>query len=114
MKRSAVAAIAMLTLLTPWGSASAQEALTGAKIKALFPGNYEIVVYGFKLALTGSKGGGLNIRFDNDKDTGRWSVKGNQLCIMLKEWADGQTGCAPVSYDGKTWYNAAGVRFRRR
>ncbi len=45
-------------------------------------------------------------------DTGRWSVRSGKLCIMLRDWFDGQTRCSHVVRGGNR-SRAETVRFRK-
>jgi hypothetical protein len=45
-------------------------------------------------------------------DTGRWTLRGNSLCIAWKTWLGGKTSCSAVVADDG-WYRGGSVKFRR-
>lgn len=81
-------------------------------LRALFPGTFEAVVYGYTVSFTAHRDGSLVGRYAAATDTGRWSIKRGQLCIMLSSWLSGQTTCSVVVQQGQ-WYRAENVVFRK-
>ncbi len=45
------------------------------------------------------------------EDRGRWTVRGNQLCIMMPTWTLGRIECSKVVADSG-WYRGRNVAFR--
>jgi hypothetical protein len=89
------------------GSAHAGPArLNAAAIKQLFPGYFEARVKGYKVTLTGHKNGALKGEAYGRKDEGRWSVKGNALCVSFNDWTKGEAMCGTIVKDGE-WFVAA-------
>lgn len=86
--------------------------LSGAELKKIIPGAYTISVYGFAIRFNVRKGGTLKATFQDTSDTGKWSVRGDKLCISFKTWTDGKPSCSNIRYDGKKWFTADdGTRF---
>lgn len=81
-------------------------------LKAMFPGSFEAVVEGYTVSFTAHRDGSLVGRYATVTDSGRWSLRRGELCIMLSSWFDGRTECARVVHDGG-WYRADGVLFRK-
>lgn len=81
-------------------------------LKALFPGTFEAVVYGFRVSFTAHRDGSLIGRYAAATDTGRWSIQRGQLCIMMSTWLSGETTCSAVVQQGQ-WYRAESVVFRK-
>ena len=81
-------------------------------LKAIFPGNFEAVVEGYTVSFTALRDGSLVGRYASVNDSGRWSLRRGELCIMLSSWFNGRTECARVVYHGG-WYRADGVLFRK-
>jgi hypothetical protein len=86
--------------------------LEAQKLKALFPGSFQAVVNGWAVHFTARGDGSLIGKFRSKTDTGRWSIKSGQLCIMLTQWLGGRTACSQVVQDGQ-WYRADNVMFRK-
>ncbi len=103
------AALAATTL-----PAHASKKLAGAEIKKMMPGSYTLVIYGFNVGVSATGGGGLTVTLLGDTMKGKWSVKGDQLCITLVEGNKSESGCSQVTFDGKKFYSAGGVRFYAR
>jgi len=104
-------AVLTVLLVGSIANAEANETLSGNHIKKILPGNYTLVVYGFDVGVSASGGGALTLKAFGDQLKGRWSVKGNTLCLSFKEGNKTQTQCSPVTYDGKKWYTSAGLSF---
>ena len=81
-------------------------------LKSLFPGKFAISVSGVSVRIIAASNGNLTGKSFAGTDTGRWSVRQGRLCIMLRDWFDGQTRCAHVVREG-SWYRADTVRFRK-
>ncbi len=89
----------------------AAEKLTGSKIKKLMPGGHNLVVYGFNITVTATAGGNLKVSFLGDEIGGKWSVKGDQLCVTLIEGDQSESACAGVQHDGGKNYRAGNLKF---
>jgi hypothetical protein len=81
-------------------------------LNALFPGTFQAVVHGYNVTFVARRDGSLHGTFQSGTDTGRWSVRKGQLCIMLSNWLRGQTSCSGVVQHGD-WYRAENVVFRK-
>ena len=91
--------------------ASASQKLSGSQIRKLLPGSYTLVIYGFDIGVSAAGGGALLVTFIGGELKGKWSVKGDQLCVTLTDGMQSDSGCSAVQYDGKKYYSAGGVRF---
>ncbi len=84
------------------------------ELRKMFPGQFQARVKGFDVRFIASGDGRLKGFYGSLTDTGRWSVRGNRLCITLKDWLDGETKCAAVRRASHgPWYLAGNIRFRR-
>ena len=61
----------------------ALEALEPKALKALFPGTFHAVVHGQDVTFDARDDGSLVARSEENKDTGQWSIRQGQLCVML-------------------------------
>ena len=115
MNRKIVAAI-VLSLMTAMplagARASSDRPLPSWELRQLFPGTFRANVKGYDVRFVASRNGRLKGYYGGFSDEGRWSLRGNRLCIMLKDWLDGKTTCSPVRRT-RGWYMARGIRFRR-
>jgi hypothetical protein len=41
---------------------------------------------------------------DDERDTGKWQVRGDQLCQQWRSWLNGETVCVRISRSGETFY----------
>jgi hypothetical protein len=41
---------------------------------------------------------------NDEKDTGQWQVRGDQLCQKWRSWLNGETVCVRISKSGETFY----------
>ena len=109
--KGALALLIALPIVTSSNSTIASEVLTGAQLKKLFPGPHVLTAFGFQIKINASAAGGLSVSLGDEKDSGNWSVKGDQLCISLKELTEGKFGCGQVKYDGKKYLTVQGITF---
>ena len=93
-------------------AAQASDALDPKALKALFPGAFQAVVSGRAVSFVARRDGLLVGRSQSRTDSGRWSIRQGQLCIMLTSWLSGRTVCAQVVQQGD-WYRADTVLFRK-
>ena len=91
--------------------ARANEQLKGNQIRKLLPGAYTLVIFGFDIGVKATTSGNLSLTFLGDELNGKWSVKGDQLCITLIEKQQSETACSIIHYDGKKFFSASGLRF---
>ena len=82
-------------------------------MRQLFPGRFRAHVKGYDVRFVATRDGRLKGFYGTFTDEGRWSLRGNRLCIMLKDWLDGKTTCSAVRRARGPWYLARGIRFRR-
>ena len=108
MMGAAIVGIFFALLFHP---AMAAEKLTGSKIKELMPGGHNLVVYGFDISVTATAGGNLKVTFLGDEISGKWSVKGDQLCVTLIVDDKSESECADVQHEGGKNYVAGGLKF---
>lgn len=91
----------------------AGDVLTSDDIIRLTPGTFQAVVKGkYELTVTLNRNGSAIGRVPGLEDRGRWTVRGNQLCILLPTWTKGRVECSAVKADNG-WYRGRGVAFRK-
>ena len=112
MKRALVLAFASVCLASSVVPSSAQDKLSQQELRSLFPGNFTAVVKGYVVQFTAKGNGVLLGQMNGMKDTGRWSLQGGQLCIMMSNWTSGKSTCSTVVADNG-WYRGEGVKFRK-
>ena len=107
------AALLLASLLSPVASA-VERKVPSHELRQMFPGQFRAQVKGYDVRFIASGDGRLKGIYGGFTDTGRWSVRGNRLCITLKDWLDGKTKCAAVRRSANgPWYLAGSIRFRR-
>lgn len=111
-----VLAISAMGLAAPHGAAVAGN-LDSSSIRKLFPGEFEAVVRGYRIHISGSAGGRLVGEAYGQQDRGRWYMKGNTLCVAWNKWAEGKSTCGKISQQSG-WFVASGsggqiLKFRR-
>ncbi len=92
--------------------AASDRPLPSWELRQLFPGTFRAHVKGYDVRFVASRNGRLKGYYGRFSDEGRWSLRGNRLCIMLKDWLNGTTTCSRV-HRARGWYRARGIRFRR-
>ena len=108
------AVVAVAALSARVDAAHAEERLLpGKELRQLFPGQFRARVRGYDVRFVALADGRLKGFYGALTDEGRWSLRGNRLCIMLKDWLDGKTTCSAVRRARGPWYMARGIRFRR-
>ena len=100
-----------LAVMTASTATMADEVLTGAEIKKLFPGTHSLSVFGFHIRILASASGNVTVSLGEEADSGLWFVRGDQLCLSLKQLTKGEAGCSKVEYDGKTRLRVQGITF---
>lgn len=105
-----VGALLCLALSAPVSAAS----LTAAELRALAPGNYAVSIYGLvKMTISMRSGGVISgVTSKRKRDSGYWSVNGNQLCIRWNRWLKKKTRCASLSGKNGT-YSGGGLYIRK-
>ena len=83
-------------------NASAADKLSGADIRKLMTGTFNVSVADSVSAVAVfSAGGGISITTNKgEKDTGRWSISGNKLCVKFKRLLDRETKCSSLMNEG--------------
>ena len=112
MNKLSVLAIAGALAVASYAPATAAEKVSSRALKNLFPGQFQAIIKGYKVRFRALGNGRLYGTYKNLKDQGRWSVRRGRLCIMLKEWMNGQTKCSSVTKQNG-WYQSAQVQFRK-
>lgn len=94
------------------GPAAADEAMTSKQILRLAPGTFHAVVKGrWELEVTLTRDGVVVGKAQGLVDKGRWTVRGDQLCIVMPTWTRGRVECSAVVADSG-WYRGRNVSFR--
>lgn len=100
-------------LIAAISPAFADEAMTAKQIRKLAPGTFHAVVKGkFQLTVTLTRDGTVVGKAQGLEDRGRWTVRNDQLCIVLPTWTRGHIVCSAVVADNG-WYHSSAVSFRK-
>ncbi len=111
MKTLACAMIGSLILAT--SAAVAGDPMTAQDIIRLTPGTFHAVVKGkYELTVTLTRDGAAIGTAQGLEDRGRWTVRGDQLCIVMPAWTRGKVECSDVVAEGG-WYRGRSVSFRK-
>ena len=89
-------ALALLVCASTLAHAVEPGPLQGSAIRKMLPGRFEASALGFQFEFTLKRNGAVLGRFVSYSDTGKWSVRDDQLCISLDNWTSGTFKCAPV------------------
>ena len=110
-----ILALAAATVTVTGGNlqAATDRTVSPTELRKLFPGRFSAVVKGYRVRFVAKGNGRLKGFYGTMSDEGRWSVRGSRLCVMLREWLDGRTTCAPVRRENGDWYRARDIRFRK-
>lgn len=88
------------------------EALSTQQISKLFPGRYQVEIFGkFDLRVNMRANGTISGVAGKYSDTGKWSVENNTLCIAWSTWTKGKKGCSALRKNG-AWISGRGFRFK--
>lgn len=91
----------------------AGDSLSNQEILRLAPGTFQAVVRGkYAVTVTLARDGTVVGRLKGLEDRGRWTVRGDQLCIVLPTWTRGRVECSSVVADNG-WYRGRNVSFRK-
>ena len=106
--------VALIAAMSACSSvALAGEALTARDILRLTPGTFHAVVKGkFEVTVTLTRDGRAVGRVPGHEDKGRWTVRGDELCIVMPTWTRGRVECSLVIAE-EGWYRGRNVAFRR-
>jgi hypothetical protein len=86
--------------------------LSASEIMKLTPGTFHAVVKGkYKVTVTLTRDGTAVGKAQGHEDKGRWTVRGDQLCIMMPTFTLGKIECSAVIADSG-WYRGRNVAFR--
>ena len=111
MFRQAICGLGFLAACV--SSAAADETMSARQILKLAPGTFQAVVKGkYQLTVVLGRDGSAVGKAQGMTDKGRWTVRNNQLCIVLPTWTRGQVKCSTVIADNG-WYHSQDVSFRR-
>ncbi len=92
------------------GIVMANETLTASQIKTFVPGRAKARISGSAITISLSRRGTLSGKWAGERDTGKWHVSGDRLCIRFNNWLGGGTRCSSVSRSGNA-YRVSGVTF---
>ncbi|HRX37560.1 MAG TPA: hypothetical protein P5337_14305 [Aestuariivirga sp.] len=93
--------------------AQAGDALSNQEILRLAPGTFQALVKGkYAVTVTLARDGSAVGRAQGLEDRGRWTVRGDELCIVLPTWTRGRVECSAVVADNG-WYRGRNVAFRK-
>ena len=82
--------------------AHAGEKLAASEIRKIVPGTYNVSVADSVSAVAVlTAGGSISIVTNKgEKDSGRWSISGNKICVKFKHLLDRQFQCSSLTLDG--------------
>ena len=104
---------ALIAAASTASMARADEPMTAQQILRLAPGTFQAVVKGkYEVTVTLTRDGAAVGRVPGIEDRGRWTVRGNQLCIVMPVWTRGRVECSAVVADNG-WYRGRSVSFRK-
>jgi hypothetical protein len=109
LTRLAGAGVLGLLFLQP---VQASDALQPRALNALFPGTFHAVIFEQDVTFVARRNGSLLARSGASTDTGEWSIRHDELCIMLTSWLGGRTVCGQVIERGD-WYQVSYIVFRK-
>ncbi len=81
------------------GNARAGDPLSPADLKKLAPATYNVsVAESVKAIVKLTGGGGISVATNKgERDTGRWSIQGNKLCVVFKHLLDHKPNCSTLT-----------------
>jgi hypothetical protein len=109
LARLAAAGLLGIVLMPP---AQASDALQPRELKTLFPGTFHAVIHAQDVTFVARRNGSLLARSGGSTDAGEWSIRQDELCIMLTSWLGGRTVCGQVIAHGD-WYQVSYIVFRK-
>ena len=83
-------------------TATAADKLSAAEIRKLLSGTYHVSVADSVTAVAVfTSGNGIAVTTNKgEKDTGRWSISGNKVCVQFKHMLDHKNSCSSLVNDG--------------
>ncbi len=83
-------------------NAFAGDTLTATQIRKTLPGSYNVSVADSVSAVAViSPGGGISVVTNKgEKDTGRWTISGNKVCVQFKHLLDHKNNCSALTDEG--------------
>ena len=113
LARAALGVIAVaLASLLPATASLADEAMTPQQIMSLTPGTFNAVVKGkWQVVVTLTRDGTITGKAGKLTDQGRWTLRGDQLCIVMPTFTRGRVECSEVVADSG-WYRGRNVAFQ--
>jgi hypothetical protein len=113
MLARAICGLGILVSAVSGNTAFAESAMTAQEIIRLAPGTFHAVVKGkYELTVTLTRDGTAVGKAQGLEDKGRWTVRNDQLCIVLPTWTRGRVECSAVVADNG-WYMGRSVAFKR-
>lgn len=113
MTRYAAAVLTALGVLSFGAVAHADEPLNDQQLLHLFPGTFQALVRGkFEVTVTVTRDGVIVGQASGLQDQGRWTLRGNQLCIVMPAMTRGRVECSAVIAENG-WYKGRSVAFRK-
>ncbi len=103
--KSAASVLAILSLLCTTSQAG-EAPLDAQSIKKLIPGQHEARFKSYKVLFAADRAGRLAGRAHGVIDRGQWYMRGNQLCVVWKQWTEGMPKCGAIWQRGK-WFVAS-------
>ena len=104
----------LISVLALTNFAKADGQLTPAELKKLAPGNYHVVAGPISINVKLAKGGAISgVTDKGDKDSGRWSISGDRMCVKFKNWLDHQQKCDGLTQVGNELKGSAFSAWRK-
>ncbi len=99
MTRALFALLLSAAMAAAGAHSVAARPVSGAVLKRMH-GIYQAVWKGKKAQVQLFPNGTLRARYSNKIDVGRWSVRGNVLCVSFKVWTHGKSKCGTLERKG--------------
>ncbi len=113
MLARAVCSLGLLLSASIGNAAFADTPMTAQEIIKLAPGTFRAVVKGkYELTVVLTRDGTAVGKAQGLEDRGRWTVRNDELCIVLPTWTRGRVECSAVVADNG-WYRGRSVSFRK-
>lgn len=104
---------AILAAVSSISVARADQPMTAQQILRLAPGTFHAVVKGrYEVTVTLARDGAAVGKVPGHEDRGRWTVRGDELCIVMPVWTKGRVECSRVVADNG-WFRGRNVSFRK-
>ena len=113
MIKRAACVLAAMGGLSFGAAAHAGDAMSDQELLRLFPGTFQAVVKGrYEVTVRVTRDGVIVGQVSGLEDQGRWTLRGNQLCIVMPAMTRGRVECSAVIADNG-WYRGRSVAFRK-